>query len=440
MPEDAVLIAHLEAAVHPPSTSTQQVEPDAYAVLDAATPLLRNMRLTALLDPFVLDIPQILENHFLRERSGSVELPSTQKAVGDVLAACFHRAARRPFRKDFQSYHTKDVQFKVDKAAEAYALYLLDQSVTTSTDIARLEALLETLETGLSVYQRSGSGYRIPVPMVAAWVVLRIKTKTSRQYPFIWPKEQLVTEYLEEFMSNRGVSSTEYVQGIQSLYKSSRMPDFPENLEELNRKLRRYVNDGKEEELIDLWRQFRDHIGTDSPELPPSGLTAPDVRSQVLGAFMHALKTPKFGGAPPHKGELLDQAAEEALSFIPRPYPRHILYELVANRARVAGVGSDAESGDEPYALDRYMDAHPPGSKKEAALKNLRDAWAMANAKGAERDVKLYMLFMEGLGRLGELAQLQMTWNEMIHDKTCRDIWEKEHDPLGEFFSPTCSS
>lgn len=404
-------------------------KPDPYAVLDEATPLLRNHKLTALLDPFVLDIPRILGDHFVNDRSGSVELPVTQKAVGDILAACFHRAARRPFRRETQPYHSKEVQSKVDKVAEVYALYLLDQSVTTGTDYARLEALQEALENGLFSCQHNGSGYRISVPLVAAWVALRVKTRPMREFTFIWPKEELVVDYLERFMAKRGVASEEFVKGVQTLYGSNPMPAFPENLDELKRKLRAFVREGEETQLVDLWRQYRDHIGTTSPQELPSGLTSMEVRSQVLGAFMNALKSPTFADQAPLRPDILESAADEVLSFIPRPFPRHILHDLVANRARVVGVSPDAETGEEAYALDRYMDANPPGSKKEAALKNLHKAWELAHEKGAERDIKLYNLYMEGLGRLGELEELQQVWNEMIGDSVCKELWAKEGLP-----------
>jgi hypothetical protein len=102
-----------------------------------------------------------------------------------------------------------------------------------------------------------------------------------------------------------------------------------------------------------------------------------------------------------------------------------------------AGVG-EAEEGSQAYALDAYLQADTQTSKMEVKLQNLHDVWDLAHEPGAERDIKLYMLYMEGLGRLGDLASLQRIWNSLTKDDLCRKIWEREGDIDSTSLSHRC--
>jgi len=85
------------------------------------------------------------------------------------------------------------------------------------------------------------------------------------------------------------------------------------------------------------------------------------------------------------------------------------------------------ESGAEVAALDReklgWVDKF---DRKAKALKLLHETWKLANEPHTVRDVKLYMLYMEGLGRLGDLSTLKATWNQMVQDKQCRNSYMAE--------------
>ena len=437
LPDDAFLIDRLRAVLNPPSSSYEATKPDPYQVLDACTPLL-GPKLQYIMDRNVHDIARILSDHFSTKRE-KVDLPSVQKAVGDVISMCYVRAASNQFQTNKRSFHDPKDRRRTDTVAESYAIYLLHQAMTLPTDTGRLSALLDTLERALKLYQVNGMGYRITVPLVSAWIVLRTKLgKTdSPAYRFIWPASDSVMKYLEDYMSRSGGSAEEFAHGLELLSQNS-LPDLPATPEELHDKVIHLVNSGSEDGLIDLWRQFRDYIGTASPMKPPPGsLFDEQVRPKVFATILLALKSSRFGEDPPKNVDALDRASEEILSMVSRPFPREILHTLVANRARVVGPALEMESGADVYALDRYLDSDAQPTRKEMALRNLHEAWGYATEPGAVRDVKLYMLYLEGLGRLGDLHALQAVWNEMVKDKACAELYIKEEKVAadGMFFA-----
>lgn len=168
--------------------------------------------------------------------------------------------------------------------------------------------------------------------------------------------------------------------------------------------------------------------------------------------FLQALKAPRYGDTPPRHVDALEACSDEVLSLVPRPLPRDMLHTLMANRARVVGVDNQG-SGSEVHPLGPEEDtagasstepaesapnAKQKGStaatqakkagltRKETALRNMHQIWELAREKGAERDVKLYMLYLEGLGRLGDLDGLQQVWTEFAQDEVCAAIYRRE--------------
>jgi hypothetical protein len=147
LPDDAFLSDRLRAVLNPPSTSYEASKPDPYQVLDACTPLL-GPKLQYIMDNNVHDIARILSDNFSTKRE-KVDLPSVQKAVGDVISMCFVRAASNQFQTNKRSFHDPKDRRRTDTVAESYAIYLLHQASTLPMDTGRLSALLETLERAL---------------------------------------------------------------------------------------------------------------------------------------------------------------------------------------------------------------------------------------------------------------------------------------------------
>jgi hypothetical protein len=425
------MVQRLKSILYPPSSSKGAPKADPYQVLDAVAPLLARKFLHNL-DPLCFDISAVVSDHFVNRRRDEVELPAIQKIVGEVLGVCYIRAARRQGISSNLPYNHRNTLARTDKVAEAYAQYILNQSVTAANgdaDLGRLHTMISMLEESFRFYQQSGSGYRISVPIVAAYIVLRTKlgVNTPCKFRFIWPQASLVLEYIDTYMAERGLTSEEFAEPLDLLYRTNPLPALPATLEELRNKLQRYVKEGREDDVIDTWRQIRDHLGTSRPQTPPSGsLFDEKVRDDVMVEMLQALKATRFGDNPPRNVYDLEQASDELISMVKRPLRREFLHALAANRARVVGGAPEAETGSDVYSLDRHLEGEMPMSRKETALKNLHDIWALANEPGAERDVKLYMLYMEGLGRLGDLKGLQQVWNDLINDKVCKAVFEKD--------------
>ena len=425
------MVSRLRSLLYPPGTSSRSVEANINPneILQAVTPLLaRSLRHH--LDPMASDISEVIFRHFVRRQPGEIILPATQKTVGEVLSVCHTQTARQQFASKGSVIDESKIA-RTDRVAEEYALYLLHQAVNSAADRGRLSALLSDLEESFNSYKWQGSGYRISAPLTAAFVVLRTKLGIANPSSpqFIWPKDTLVLSYIDKYMTDRGLSSKEFAQPLSDIYASNPMPQLPLNLNELKSKVTGMVRRGQEDALLDLWRQLRDYLSTKAPQTPASGsLLDPSIRHDVLLTMLEALKSPQFGQNPPIRTDLLDAASDELISILPRPYSRSIVHALLANRAKVITNAPEVESGSAVYALDRSEQSKAlPMSRKEIALKNLHDIWLLANEKGAERDVKTYMLYMEGLGRLGDLHSLKQTWEALVKDPVCRDIEKREN-------------
>lgn len=405
---------------------------DALQVLDAAHPCITSTKSHHILDPYAREICQVISGHFTTRLTGPV-VPAVQKAVGEVLSLCFVRTAQNQFDGQV-SYHDPQSLKRTDETAEAYAQWVLHQALTGSQlneDLGRLNTLLEGLEQGLKSYQRSGIGYRVPVPLVAAWTVLRAKLGITAPPAavFVWPRAETVTRYIDRFAAARGLPEVSYAPGLASLM-GARIPELPVTIDLFEEKLRHTVHTGTEDAIIEIWRQVRDHIGsTDRDQPMPTWLADETERARALTSMLRAIRAAKFGEEPPLDPERLERASDELLSIFPRPLPRSVLHTLVANRARVIGVAPAMESGSDVVALDRENDTEDRAnerSNRAKALKLLHETWKQVNESGTVKDVKLYMLYLEGLGRLGDLATLKITWNQMVQDKECRALYMEE--------------
>lgn len=68
------------------------------------------------------------------------------------------------------------------------------------------------------------------------------------------------------------------------------------------------------------------------------------------------------------------------------------------------------------------LDMDERSDASENALGNLKATWK----ETGERDLKMYMMYIEGLGRLGDLHGLQQAWNELVIDEECKKIYLHE--------------
>ena len=449
-PSEEFMVARLKSALHPPSSSTSGVQSDAMEVLHAAVPLTIKTRIQ-LIDCHLVDISRILSGHFAQTSLKAIEPPVVQKEASEVIATCFVRQATlQPFRSSQSTTGSK--KRNTDIVAENYARYLLHQTLLAKADTGRMWIMLERLEETLKKYQASGSGYRLGPPLTAAWIHLRVSlgVTTRPDFTFIWPSADLVIQYLNDFLKPRGSSAEPYIDGIHQLYGAHPMPDLPATVLELQETLSDFVASGKEKELIDLWRQYRDYIGGGiSPNTQPATqILDPKFKGDVLAKFLYALKQTRFGDNYPRFTEQLERSAEELLTFVPKPFPLEIFHTLIAHRSRICDVGPKFETGSDVYAISPNATAdeiieqrieqrqNRRGStevpkKKHLHLQNLVNTWRLAKEQGVTKDIKMYMLYIEGLGRLGDLTGLKEVWNELVNDKDCAKLYGKDR-PDGE--------
>jgi hypothetical protein len=94
------------------------------------------------------------------------------------------------------------------------------------------------------------------------------------------------------------------------------------------------------------------------------------------------------------------------LSLLPSPTPLSICQTLLSHYAR--------------------SDALEFGSTSRSSLAALRATWERMRQEGVKKDIKTYMMYMEGLGRKGDFAGLKEAWEDLRVDAACRASWEKE--------------
>ncbi len=384
------------------------------------------------LDKFVNDIVDILGNHYANTPPDQNALPGVQKAVAEVLGVCYIQSAiKRQKNPDSQSQDGTAA-----KTEETYARYLIHQAVQATGDPGRLQVLLEALERSLEVYQVSGNGFRISIPLTAAWIVLRGKSERTNppRSRFVWPSMPLLVEYLEKALAKHGETARDYAKGIDVLLKTADKKALPFTPQDLDQQLSSFVADGHENEVVDAWLRYRDHLGAGETKSEPGSIfdPDPDVRRDVLGKFLYYLNAPKFNHRRPSEPDRIERCTREAVQLVPRPIPLSIHHTLVAAWARAFDTESELESGEKLVSLDagpRTSDnSQTMTTKRERTLQKLHATWEAATQDGLTRDVKLYMLFMEGLGQLGDVAGLQKTWNELVDDEACKRRHFEDHD------------
>lgn len=437
-------------------------QPDPNAVLDAAVPMLQNQR-QYLFDKYTGIVSRILSEHYANTPSDLIELPVIQNSVANVLSVCVVRAASSPGPKTPAPSSPGEIITRkpptlTAQMAENYASYMIHQALKPVRDAHRLISLLENIEMTAKQLSRL-PGTRIGAPMLAAWAILRSlndKTAVVNYSKTVWPSGESVMAYLETAIRHRGESeSGKYHEAVSRLLEE---PDPSEintprvndaaaatidqaeqahesaqprktdgdslvgtgDQSDLDRRLRRLVSAGSEDAIIALWEQTKPSLREDTPD-----------RNGKLSSFIRAFQSPRFGSYPPSKPSRLDQCTQAAIKLVPRPIPVELYHTLIATRARLSEeeddtIGIQSQSGTDVVALDTRASVDLSDAKRQAALASLHSTWKSAKADGVRKDLHLYMLYLEGLGRYGDLEGLQKAWNELIGDRECEELYREE--------------
>ncbi len=131
------------------------------------------------------------------------------------------------------------------------------------------------------------------------------------------------------------------------------------------------------------------------------------ILNKFLQLFLQGLSTFASSSSPSSRTRTsqLSASLDSLFSVLPSPAPRVIYQTLISHYAR-----SDAVELGGPTS----------------SLQALRAVWMRMRKEGVPRDVKTYMMCMEGLGRKGDGTGLKEVWEELRIDKDCRDEWERE--------------
>ncbi|WVQ83136.1 hypothetical protein IAT38_005274 [Cryptococcus sp. DSM 104549] len=335
--------------------------------------------------------------------------------------------------------------------AHTYASCLIREALLLPDD-ADKEALLKQLETGLfRPAQTSGASTVIPADIVAAWAVLRAEAGMQEElprYPFVWPDEGDVMAAVERMVAaarsegggkreaGEPVDARSYAADVQLLMAANGVETswLPRDLPALKAELAGIRAREDWPRLVSLWERFRNAI-TRKPTAGTSPASeildpAPETRNLALGHFLLALFRSAAPGAAPAPPIVLTYA-KELLALCPRPLPRSIAHTLLAVRARSDDMSDSPGPGQEVTPLDE-VGVSVGGVD---ALENLRAAWAATG----ERDLKMYMIYMEGLGLFGDLTGLRRTWNELVEDERCKELYlqEESKEDGSVVFPPT---
>jgi hypothetical protein len=432
----------------------------ALEVLDTAHSLIRTRQSRALLSPSASEISSIISTYFL-DPATPQPIPAIQKRAAELMAVCYTCLASQ--EDGFYLNHAgRDPDHEramkaLERGEDEYARLIINWATVSTSDTARKQVLLEVTVSAISDIK----GYRAGVPIIAAWTVLRKVNGrfTKPEKRIIWPEAEVVTEYLDTVFDQVQADHTsgDYASTLRDMLDARVGSDLPSSTEALRSRITAITREGNEGNMIELWQLYRDYARVPRPHQPaPAALYQSSTRNDVLSRFVYGLTSLRFDEIPPARPHALERNVQQVLSLIPKPYPRDVIHSLIAHKAKVYEDAPALEQGNEVISLSQY-DEHvqaveakydlqrrtasamarrgnhsvdtqiiDESARKDMALTKLKETWQMLLKDGIERDVKVYMLLIEGLGRLGDLEGLQEIWNDLVKDEDCRKLYIRE--------------
>ncbi|KAK8847485.1 hypothetical protein IAR55_005343 [Kwoniella newhampshirensis] len=386
---------------------------DVQQVIQIAYPLIFRRGLRELLDPQLVRISNLISDFVSSPSAGNLS-DEDRRLIISLLGHSFLRVMGE--NKDLFSAEEKI------RVADNYSNFLVSEIGRLNEDVQRLESLQSRFEDGLARLAKTAKAcVELFASVVAIWTILRVKLGYTEavKSTFIWPPLEKVQQHVQKAAQRLGEEPDDYLEGISSLVRPNGRR-LPRTTEALEKELTTLRMTGDVDGLIKLWTSVRDRLAsstTDDVQAEPMLDPKPDIRYAVLALFLRAFKRSSISNARTAAGKSLDVFADQVLALCPRPLPRAIAYALMALRARPND--NAFRSGQEVESLD-YVDDQ--GLHDVGALENLKATWKEIG----ERDVKLYMMYIEGLGRWGDLDGLQMAWNELVQDIKCRELYYAE--------------
>ncbi|WVF69705.1 hypothetical protein IAT40_004484 [Kwoniella sp. CBS 6097] len=384
-------------------------------VAQAIFPIIFRRTLRTVPDPYLAEISDIVSSA-TASLSGPALTDEEVRQYATVLGHCWTRSASSSLSD------TVPVE-AVEPLANNYADFVLRQSVRLQNEPERVKGLLDLLESTIARYAKSSEERLVPLSITGAWAFLRIKLHLSEPIKIRvnLPENEETRTRLRGKLESLGEDPTSYDLTLVGMVSSAEEPvqadDIALTRNQIDKRLKKLQEKDDQEGLKALWASIRPNLAVDSTAYTPKE------KDEVLTYLLRSFKRPLPPGQP---NELLFQ---DVLSVLPRPLSRSIATTLLALRARPDGnalkVGHEVISlDDQPSVINSYS-----GN----TLDNLRSTWQECG----EKDLKMYMIYFEGLGRLGDLDGLQTAWNELVKEKQAKELYLTEEDlPSSTSFPP----
>lgn len=188
----------------------------------------------------------------------------------------------------------------------------------------------------------------------------------------------------------------------------------------LSAQLRRLTHRGAWVSLYSLWDAVHERMIHNRKPSVGLDLSSSDTRVQVLSEFLSAFVQKAISDDREPDGDV-DAAfsrLNQIIALMPSPMPLVAYHTLLAMYARSPG------SFIPPITLATGP-LNPLGkiagtTAKEDALRALNAVWSAMRKDGVAPDVKAFMIYMEGLGKKGDMQGLQNAWRELHQDGACR--------------------
>ncbi|OCF45796.1 hypothetical protein I317_00284 [Kwoniella heveanensis CBS 569] len=418
---DASLRAQFETLFPPDKSDFVPSRITAGQVVQAVFPLIFRRTLRSVPDLYLAEISEIVSS---ATKSGSTSSLSEEEARrhATVLGHCWTRSAP-------STIANADPGDFADRVANNYADFIRRRAIHLKNEVERLTGLLGLLESTISRFAKTSNDRPLPISVSAAWALLRSKLNIIEPVGIHvdLPAQERIRTYLQEKLEILGEDVGSYDLSMEGMIsKEGAVDDGPTSehavltRNQIDKRIKRLQADNDHKGLNALWTQVRESLTSESSVLPPSE------KDEILSLLLRSLKRPL---SPAQPSERLFQ---EVLSVIQRPLSRVIATTLLALRARPDG--HSLRAGHEVISLDDHPTINA-NSKMSSGddLNNLKSTWKECG----EKDLKMYMIYIEGLGRLGDLDGLKETWNEMVKDKRCKDLYlAQENSPLSTSFPP----
>jgi pentatricopeptide repeat protein len=191
----------------------------------------------------------------------------------------------------------------------------------------------------------------------------------------------------------RGFMDTEQLNDLRRNEKLERI-DIPR----LSSLLKHSVNHGEAEKLSRMWDEYKSRL------LDP--LENEKAKSEIFAKILSAcLRCERR-----YRTTILPNTIQEMMSTIPTPMPTNIFNVILAERANL----DEGQLDEQDIGLSDF-------ARSSVQTSQIGSLWRTATKQGTVKDVRSYMIFMEGMGRAGDLERLQLAWQELVDDKKLRE-------------------